>query len=68
MVMDNTAVTVRGVFTHADIADQIHFRIMLFGFAEGSLDNAVVVICLAAGLILMLRNAKEHDLIDSGIK
>ena len=59
--VQDAAVAVRGVLTHADVRDIIHIRYSLLCCPEGSLDNSVAVIGSGANFVLLIGNAEDHD-------
>ena len=61
LALDQAAVAVARVFTHADIRRDHQLRIVGAHQAHRLLDDAVVVVGLRATFILLCRNAKEHD-------
>ena len=66
MAAQHAAVTMRGVFTHADVADHVQLRAGFLCLAECLLHNAILGIGLAADFILVIRDAEQHDAADTG--
>ena len=62
----NSAMSVAGILTHADISDHIQIRKQFFCLTKSLLHNAVLRISTASKLILVIRDSKKHDAADSG--
>ena len=69
MAAEHTAVTVRRILAHAYICDDIQLVPVFFlDSAQRLLNDAVLIPCTASHLILVIRNAKQHDAIYACIK
>ena len=58
--LQQTAVSVRGVLTETDVADEAHIGEVYLADAQRLLDDAVFVVGLAAAFVLMLGDAEEE--------
>ena len=65
---ENTAVSVGSVLTHAYVCNIVEIRKLFFCLTECSLYDSVFVVGTASDFILMIRNAEQHDIADSGFR
>ena len=61
VVLDDSAMTVVGVFTEADVGDQHQFRHRFLYCPKRLLDDAVVGVCFGTDRIFFLGDAEEDD-------
>ena len=65
---ENTAVSVGSVLTHAYVCNIVEIRKLFFCLTECSLYDSVFVVGTASDFILVIRNAEQHDIADSGFR
>ena len=61
MTAQNTTVTMRGIFTHAHIGNDIHFRRQFFDLADALLYDAISSPGTRTAFVLVRRQAEQND-------